>query len=257
MTNPQDPESSASTERQAPSEQQTQFVPQPPAGAPMPPGQQPPGVPYPAPGPDSQQWTTQAAPAYGLPPQHPPYGPGFVPMPPQRPSFFAQLPRPTLLALAASAAGIVTFFMGFLGWITISSDIERKAENWSAGVGDSVNIPAYLTPSLVLSPGWFFLLLGAVAVASAGLVAPKLRRFLPYLAFLSVVGWLGLFVCALGLPPFISLGAGAYVALVIGFAQAALLVVAAVLDGMDPGHPAPPQPPLQPAPTHQQPPPAY
>ncbi|ALG83843.1 DUF5336 domain-containing protein [Gordonia phthalatica] len=211
------------------------------------------------PGPESERWAaapswsdqTQAVPTYAAgpqtgfpqPPQGQPYGPGFGPMPvAPRPSFVSRLPRPALMALTASVAGIITFFMGFLGWITITDTIDRKAENWANELGDSVSIPAYLTPSLVLSPGWFFLLLGAVAVASAGLIAPKLRHFLPYLAFLAVVGWLGLFVCALGLPPFISLGAGAYVALIFGFLQAALLVVAAVLDGMDDRPSGPVQP---------------
>lgn len=210
----------------------------------------------PAPPPESQQWAaspgappTGPTAVYGSlpqPPQPGQYGPGFAPMPPAQPSFLARLPRPVQLALGSSIAGIVTFFMGFLGWITISESIERKADAWATGLGDSINIPAYLSPSLILSPGWFFLLLGAVAVAAAGLIAPKLRRFLPYLAFLAVIGWLGLLVCALGLPPFISLGVGAYIALVLGFAQTALLVVAAVLDGMDPRPgpfpPAPPQP---------------
>ena len=232
-----------------------------------------------APGPESERWssspqweaTTSAVPTYGAAPQYgqpqpgppapgqvpgPGPGPGFPPMPmqPAAPSFFSALPRTSLMALVAAVAGIITFFMGFLGWVTITETIDRKAENWAAELGDSVSIPAYLTPSLVLSPGWFFLLLGSVAVASAGLIAPRLRRFLPYLAFLAVVGWLGLFVCAVGLPPFIPLGTGAYIALIFGFAQAALLVAAAIMDGMGeaqppwpgPGHPGRQGPPAGP-----------
>ncbi len=192
------------------------------------------------PDPASQPWTGgvpgqvgpgQVAPGqgYGPPPGYPQ---GFAPMQPAQPSWFSRTPLPVLLTLASAIAGIITFFMGFVGWITISETIEDKAESWVNDLGDSIDIPAYLTPSLVLSPGWFFLLLGVVAVASGALIVPAWRKYLPLLAFLSVVGWLGLFVCAVGLPSFISLGAGAYVALILGFAQMALLGAATVLTGL-------------------------
>ncbi|EGD54660.1 DUF5336 domain-containing protein [Gordonia neofelifaecis] len=182
-----------------------------------------------------------AAPTGPLPPGPPPAGPYGAPGYPQpaRPPLLSRLPMPVILALGSAVAGVVTFFMGFLGWVTVSETIERKADDWAADMNGSFDIPAYLSPSLILSPGWFFLLLGTIGVAAAGLIAPKWRRFLPYLAFLAVFGWLGLFVCALGLPPFLSLGAGAYVALTVGFIQAALLAVAAVLDGMAPTPPEP------------------
>lgn len=169
-------------------------------------------------------------------------------MPPARPPLLSRLPMPILLALGSAVAGVITFFMGFLGWVSVSEEIERQADKWAADLNGTLEIPAYLSPSLILSPGWFFLLLGTVAVASAALVAPRWRGFLPYLAFMAVFGWLGLLVCAVALPPFLGLGAGAYVGLIVGFGQAALLVVAAVLEGMRPVGPPPsaPGPPADP-----------
>ncbi|GAA4641405.1 hypothetical protein GCM10023197_02200 [Gordonia humi] len=142
------------------------------------------------------------------------------------------LPMPVKLALGSSLFGIVTFFMGFLGWLTIDSTIERDADEWASNVGNSLDVPAFFSPSLILSPGWFFILLGAIGVGTISLVATKWRRFLPYLAFGSVVGWLGLFACAMGLPVFVGFGPGAYIALIFGFIQAALLSVATLLDGL-------------------------
>ena len=243
------------------------------------PGQSGPQAPsegaYGPPGPASQQWSpgegfqTQSIPQPGAPqpgapqpggpqqgaPQPGPYPPsGFAPMPPARQSVISRLPMPILLALGSAVAGVITFFMGFLGWISVSEDIERQSDKWAADLNGTLDVPAYLSPSLILSPGWFFLTLGTVAVASAGLIAPRWRGFLPYLAFISVFGWLGLLVCAVALPPFVGLGAGAYIGLIVGFGQAALLVVAAVLEGMQqpagppPGGPGAPVGPMGPRP---------
>lgn len=228
------------------------------------PGQSGPQAPsegaYGPPGPASQQWSpgegfqTQSIPQPGAP-QPGPYPPsGFAPMPPARQSVISRLPMPILVALGSAVAGVITFFMGFLGWISVSEDIERQSDKWAADLNGTLDVPAYLSPSLILSPGWFFLILGTVAVASAGLIAPRWRGFLPYLAFISVFGWLGLLVCAVALPPFVGLGAGAYIGLIVGFGQAALLVVAAVLEGMQqpagppPGGPGAPVGPMGPRP---------
>ncbi|KJR07385.1 hypothetical protein UG54_10895 [Gordonia sihwensis] len=215
----------------------------------------PPHPNQPDPKPDSQQalgqetnsWTSaNPMPGYGPGPSAQPgpppmmYGEPGYPPPPVRPPLLSRTPTPVLMAVGSTAAGLVTFFMGFLGWVTVSDEIDHKAEVWATGMNGTFDVPAYLSPSLILSPGWFFLLLGTVGVAAAGLAAPRWRRYLPLLAFLAIFGWLGLLVCALGLPPFLSLGAGAYVALTVGFIQAALLAIAAVIDGRAPADQGPP-----------------
>ncbi|MFT3659922.1 MAG: DUF5336 domain-containing protein [Gordonia sp. (in: high G+C Gram-positive bacteria)] len=147
------------------------------------------------------------------------------------PSFLGTLPLPVKLALGSAVLGLIAFFMGFLAWVTVGSGIERDLDQWAESEGPNVGIPAFLT--MVFTPGWFLLGLGAAGVFSFGFVAVKLRRFLPHVAALAVVCWLGLLACAVALPGFLSLGAGAIVALILGVFQTALIGGAAVLDGMN------------------------
>ncbi|MFM9378297.1 DUF5336 domain-containing protein [Gordonia sp. VNK21] len=155
----------------------------------------------------------------------PPFGP------PPGPGFFAQLPTPIKLALASGVAGLISFFMGFVSWVSFDESIENDAADWAADQGDSVGIPAFLT--MVFTPGVFLLLLGAAGVAAFGFVAAKWRKYLPHMTFLVILAWLGLLASALGLPSFIGLGAGAFVSLIFGAFQLALIGAATVMDGMN------------------------
>ncbi|WP_161894888.1 DUF5336 domain-containing protein [Gordonia spumicola] len=187
------------------------------------------------------QWNAQQAPGSqpfpGQPGPYPPPGPygqpGFGPPPPARPSFLAQLPLPYKLTLGSSLAGIITFFMGFVAWLSIDEAIGNDAEDWANDLNGTVDVPAFFSPTLLLSVGWFFILLGAVGIATVALIAPKWRKFLPYLAFLAVAGWLGIFAASVTLPSFVTLGAGAYVSMIFGFIQAALLVAAVLIEGLN------------------------
>ncbi|QRY63104.1 DUF5336 domain-containing protein [Gordonia sp. PDNC005] len=190
------------------------------------------------PAPQSQPFPGQQVPGQPVPGQYGQpmpgqYGqPAFGPPIPARPSFLAMLPLPYKLTLGSAVAGVITFFMGFLAWLTIDDSIERDADKWASDLNGSVDIPAFFSPTLLLSVGWFFVLLGAVAIATVALIAPKWRKFLPYLAFGAVAGWLGIFAASMGLPPFIGLGAGGIIALILGFVQAALLVAAVIIEGL-------------------------
>lgn len=195
-------------------------------GAPRP-GQQT-GGPYPTYGPPTQ--------GGGLPPQGPTgvYGPPpqyGAPGAPGAPTFFTLMPLPIKLALASAFLGLVTFFMGFLSWVSIDESVGTKAENWAEDQGTDIGIPAFLT--MVFTPGWFLLGLGAAGIASFAFVAAKWRRFLPHIAFLVVVSWLGLLACALALPGFIGLGTGAIIALIFGSFQLLLIGTAVVMDGLN------------------------
>ena len=184
------------------------------------------------PGQPQQQWGPAPGGQY---PQGAPYPQqGFAPVPAAAPSFLSRLPLPAKLGALSGIFGVITFFMGFVAWISIDESIERDAERWAEDnfSGSSIDIPAFMSPSLITGPAWFFILLGAVGIAAFGLIATKWRKFLPYLAFLAVGGWLGLLAAAFGLPAFIGMGAGAIVALIFGFIQAALLGAATLLDGL-------------------------
>lgn len=192
---------------------------QPPTGAYGPPGPAPHGPTGQYPGPTGQ---------YPGPPTQ--YGP---PMQPPPPSFFARLPLAVKLSLGSAVFGVLTYVMGFLSWVTFDDSIEQKADRWAADNSDGVGIPAFLT--MVFTPGYFLLFLGAAGVASFALLLPKWRRYLPHIAGLVVLAWLGLLACALSLPSFISLGAGAIVSLILGSLQLALIGAAVVIDGRDEG----------------------
>ncbi len=198
-------------------------------------GQQPPSQPF------AGQTVAGQYPQPGQYAQPGQYGqPAFGPPAPAQPSFLSTLPLPYKLTLGSALAGVITFFMGFLAWLTIDDSIERDADKWASDLNGSVDVPAFFSPTLLLSVGWFFILLGAVAVGTVALIAPKWRKFLPYLAFLATAGWLGIFAASMGLPPFIGLGAGAIVALILGFLQAALLVTAVIIEGLAEAKNAPP-----------------
>lgn len=85
---------------------------------------------------------------------------------------------------------------------------------------------------MVLNPGKFLIVLGALAVAALLLLVPAYRRALPIVAVLASGTWLALLSAALVLPPFVTLGAGAIVSLIFGFLQAAALVAAAFFSGV-------------------------
>ncbi len=202
------------------------------------PGQQFP--PYGAPQYGAPQY---GAPQYGAPqygsPQYGPnqqgphqyaqYGTSGVPAQPTGPSFLALVPLPFKLALLSAIAGVVTYFMGFVSWVSVGEDVDRKAERWADDLGGEFGIPAFLT--MVFTPGYFLLFLGAAGVASFAFVAPKWRKYLPHIAGAVVLSWLGLLACALALPGFLSLGAGAIIALILGAVQLALIGAAVILDG--------------------------
>ncbi len=177
-----------------------------------------PGAEYGQPGAEYGQYPAGPTSQYGVPPQ-------------AGPSYFTLLPLPVKLALGAGLFGVITFFMGFLSWVTVGESLERDADRWAMNQDGDFGIPAFLT--MVFTPGWFLLGLSAAGVFAFGFVAVKLRRFLPHVAALTVICWLGLLACALALPGFISLGAGAIVALILGAFQTLLIGVATVMDGMN------------------------
>ncbi|WP_440712035.1 DUF5336 domain-containing protein [Gordonia sp. FQ] len=200
----------------------TQWGPAPQDPPPTVAGPYPPSGPYgpPATGP----YGPPTGPYTGPPTQYgPPAGQ------PPAPNFFTQLPLPYKLSLGSAVFGVLTYIMGFLSWVTIDDSIEQKASRWADDNSNQVGIPAFLT--MVFTPGYFLLFLGAAGVASFAFLVPKWRRYLPHVAALVVLAWLGLLACALGLPSFISLGAGAIVSLVLGSLQLALIGAAVIVDG--------------------------
>ncbi|WP_238421226.1 DUF5336 domain-containing protein [Gordonia sp. 'Campus'] len=138
-----------------------------------------------------------------------------------------------IFALASSLAGIVTYFMGFLGWISVSAGAEEELNRWGTDFEDGQGgIPAYLSYEIVLNPGKFFIVLGVVGIAATLVLVPRYRKALPFLAVIGAAAWLALFAAALITPPFLDLGAGAIVGLILGFLQVALLMAAAFLYGL-------------------------
>ncbi|WLP91908.1 DUF5336 domain-containing protein [Gordonia sp. NB41Y] len=184
----------------------------------------------------------QAGPPQGVPPQGlPPQGvpqPGTMgwgaPQPPAR-QFDARTQLPSLLLIAATVAGVVTYFMGFVSWVGINNVSDRELERWGDGYAAGNNgIPGFLSYEIVLNPGKFLIILGAVAVATGLALVPRFRRGVPFLAVIAAGAWLALFAAALTVTtaPVLNMGAGAIVALIFGFLQVALLIGAAVLDGL-------------------------
>ncbi len=143
-----------------------------------------------------------------------------------------QLPgRSTILVLISALAGLVTYTMGFVDWVsfdgsTAGDDLSRWGEGLTA-------LPGFFSYEVLLNPGKFLILMGALAVAAALLVVPAYRRALPVLAVLASGGWLALLSAVLTLPVVVDVGAGAIIALVTGFLQAAALVAAAFIQGLE------------------------
>lgn len=145
-----------------------------------------------------------------------------------------------IFALASAVAGIVTYFMGFLSWISVSAGAEEELNRWGADFEEGQGgIPAFFSYEIVLNPGKFFIVLGVVGIAATFVLVPRYRKALPFLAVVGIAAWLALFAAALITPPFLDLGAGAIVGLILGFLQVALLIAAAFLYGLkkdDPQH---------------------
>ncbi|WP_168701241.1 DUF5336 domain-containing protein [Gordonia paraffinivorans] len=196
--------------------------------SPTPPGAPPGGVP--------------GGPAGGPGPQWGPSGPGgyptggWGPTPPTPPMAPPARPRPepaVLAALGAAVAGVVTYFMGFVSWVSVSAAAEEDIDRWGRDFEEgSGGIPGFFSYEVVLNPGKFFILLGAIGVATTFTLVPRYRKALPFLAVAAVAGWLALFAAALVVPPFLDLGAGAIVGLILGFLQVALLLTASFLYGL-------------------------
>ncbi|GAA1481438.1 hypothetical protein GCM10009624_18780 [Gordonia sinesedis] len=132
-------------------------------------------------------------------------------------------------------AGIVAYFMGFVSWISLSvgPNAEAEAEQWAQRLDQGGGgIPAFLSYEIVLNPGKFLIVLGAIAVASGLLLVPRYRRAAPILAVIAAAAWLALFAAALTLPPFVNLGAGAILSLIFGFLQVAILIAVSVMNGL-------------------------
>ena len=203
---------------------------QPPVTPPVaPPVAPPPGTP-----PPTAQW--------GLPPatgpmnQQTQWGAVPGPMPAPVGSFDLRARLPEMLLVLSSTAGLITYFMGFVSWVTVNpnvseDDLQRWADQYT---GRDVGIPGFASYEVVLNPGKFLILLGAIAIAAALVIVPRFRRAVPLLAVLAAGGWLALLSGAttIATGPVTSMGAGAIVALVFGFFQFALLIGAAVVGGL-------------------------
>lgn len=152
------------------------------------------------------------------------------------PQGYAPRPRPDLwliLALASVLAGIITYFMGFVSWLSLASGVEDEADEWSTDLANGdIGVPGFFSYEILLNPGKFLIVLGAVAVATTLVLVPRYRKALPFLAVIATAGWLALFAAALALPPVVELGAGAIVALIFGFLQVALLLGASFVFGL-------------------------
>lgn len=189
-------------------------------GAPTPPPTSGPWPPGPPPSGSSQN-------APGRPPMWPP-APG-----PSGPSAgrTTAFDLPQVLIVMSSVAGLITYFMGFVNWVTISGDAEDEADRWSRQLDAGGGLPGFFSYEIVLNPGKFLIALGAIAIAGLLVLVPRYRRALPFLAIGAVAAWLALLAAALAVPPFLALGAGAIIALILGFLQAVLLFAASVIDG--------------------------
>ncbi|TYQ10634.1 UNVERIFIED_ORG: hypothetical protein L601_002200000510 [Gordonia westfalica J30] len=145
-------------------------------------------------------------------------------------------PRPdrsVIFALGAAVAGIVTYCMGFVSWITALPGAQQGLDPWQRDFMEGRDsIPGFFSDDIVLNPGKFFVLLGVVGVATTFMLVPRYRKALPFLAVIALAGWLALFASALIMPPSVELGAGAILGLIFGFVQVALLMTASFLYGL-------------------------
>ena len=136
------------------------------------------------------------------------------------------------MVLISAVAGLVTYTMGFVDWVSFdaTTTTEDDLNRWGE---DLRGIPGFFSYEVLLNPGKFLILMGALAVAAVLLVVPAYRRALPLLAVLASGGWFALLSAALALPGVVDLGAGAIIALIFGFLQAAALVAAAFVQGLE------------------------
>lgn len=137
-----------------------------------------------------------------------------------------------MLLVLASFSGVVAYAMGFVSWASITEADQSELDRWGNSLETGSGVPAFLSYEVVLNPGKFLIVLGALAVAALLLLVPAYRRALPIVAVLASGTWLALLSAALVLPPFVTLGAGAIVSLIFGFLQAAALVAAAFFSGV-------------------------
>lgn len=179
---------------------------------------------YPQPGVSSGQWS-----ALG----QQPWGVG-QPAPGRQFDRRAQLPA--ILLMGSTLAGLITYSMGFVSWVVPDNSVsETQLDNWADryGAGDA-GIPGFASYEIILNPGKFLILLGAVAIAAALVLVPRFRTAVPFLAVIAAAAWLALFSAAVTITsvPVIGIGAGAIVALIFGFLQVVFLCGAAVLGGL-------------------------
>ncbi|MGC4935643.1 DUF5336 domain-containing protein [Gordonia sp. DT30] len=191
------------------------------------------GGPQPAPGPNTQGFYPQPGTPSG---QWSTAGQQWGPPPPPPRQFDVRAQLPAILLVASTVAGLITYFMGFVSWVVPNTGVsESELDNWSQNYesGNS-GIPGFASYEIVLNPGKFLILLGAVAIAAALVLVPRFRRAVPFLAVIAAGAWLALFSAAVITTsvPVIGVGAGAIVALIFGFLQVAFLIGAAVLGGL-------------------------
>lgn len=181
----------------------------------------------------SGQWGTGPQTQHGSVPPGGSYtggAPGWGPVAPPR----TAPPVGVLLLAFAALTGLICFFMGFLSWIDINTGSEAEADRWADRFDNGAGgIPGFLSYEVVLNPGKFLIVLGALGVSAALLTMPRYRRAVPVVAVVAVAAWLALLSAALTLPPFVHLGAGAILALIFGFLEVALLVAATILHGRE------------------------
>lgn len=130
-------------------------------------------------------------------------------------------------------AGLITYLMGFVSWVTIRAGADIEAERWADNIANGdAGIPGFFSYEIILNPGKFLIFMGAVALAAALTFVPRYQGAQPYLAVAAGAGWLALLSAAVATPPMVGIGAGAIVALIFGFMQFLLLAVLAVLRGL-------------------------
>ncbi|QTI68372.1 DUF5336 domain-containing protein [Gordonia polyisoprenivorans] len=176
------------------------------------------------PGTPSGQWSTSGQ-QWGSPPAAP------------RRQFDARAQLPSILLVAAAVTGLITYFMGFVSWVVVDNNVsESQLDNWSQNFenGNS-GVPGFASYEIVLNPGKFLIILGAIGVAAAVVLVPRFRKAVPFLAVIAAGAWLALFAAAVTTTsvPVIGVGTGAIVALIFGFLQVAFLLAAAVLGGVN------------------------
>ena len=163
---------------------------------------------------------------------------------PVAPSAFSKIPVTVWLAITSGIAGIVTYFMGIAPWVVADEDLEGNLEDWVADQSNcsvdeigyencdfEVGIPAFSSPSLILSPGFFFIVLGIGALTSLAVALPKLRKYAPIAALITATGFLAMLAAFMG-TPVLKMGAGAITGLIFAILQLLLIGAAVVLDGL-------------------------